>query len=865
MRHRTASDLEFAEFVTPVRAMQTVEGWLFGSTAGTPVDSAVGFAPGAINLDVTNAIPYRNSGTISSSTWASILGASVTLDGAFDNGKIIDGATTEANAMGVGGASDNITFWQEGANDVHISTSAGAVLTIDPLSGLVLAPDAGEIDITGAALIDINAGANLDIDVTGTFDMLATTTFSIDGTGASNVSATSGNLTIETITSGTLILKTTTAGDIDITSAATLDIGCVGFELDATGTVSIDGVGASNFTIDTGSLSLITTTSGAIILNSAGAITVTNAATMTISGDLTVSGSFSAGAMLLDSVIAATTDGSLTLDGDGTGGVILGGGSATGAVSCNEAFNLAASQIMTLAGVEGSNIFVMTLGDAVISQGSLAITDNDDAAALVIVNNTITTGSLVTLTSSTSNSGSMLNITNTDAAVSGNIVSVVADGVTSGTMLYLETSDAAMAGLYINCYDGAATDFSVGVDGRIVIAGDAAVDAVTVTAGHVQITLGDIDLDEGKIQVNTTVDETSHVIRNLTGATTSIVEIEATHTGDTGPCLELDHDGTGAVDVLVITSASASAGSAIKVTHAGATGTILEGIAAASTTTSMVSLDGTTGAGWIGAANVGLVHLTSDGALADVAASCLYIGYSGAGIASGNGSSIRVIDTGGDSTASAVYLDAATGIALEVNGQAAVDTCIITSAAAAASALKITTSTATGTCYEAVCAASTTVSMVTIDGSTGNWIGAANVGMVNLACDGALADANASCLYIAYSGTGAATGLGTSIRVNDSGATATSSAVYITAASAAQPLHLVGSVTAIIKVEGTATSVLHIMDANTNLVKFNASGDGGVTVGADNMFKDPHTDDEAGHITVDVAGTSYQMPIYAEV
>ena len=38
-------------------------------------------------------------------------------------------------------------------------------------------------------------GKNLDIDVTGSFDMLASTTFSVDGTGASNVTATSGNLT----------------------------------------------------------------------------------------------------------------------------------------------------------------------------------------------------------------------------------------------------------------------------------------------------------------------------------------------------------------------------------------------------------------------------------------------------------------------------------------------------------------------------------------------------------------------------------------------------------------------------------------------------------------------------------------------
>lgn len=97
-------------------------------------------------------------------------------------------------------------------------------------------------------------------------------------------------------------------------------------------------------------------------------------------------------------------------------------------------------------------------------------------------------------------------------------------------------------------------------------------------------------------------------------------------------------------------------------------------------------------------------------------------------------------------------------------------------------ALKITTSNVAGTCLELICAASATDSMLKVDGSTGNWIGATGVGMVNLVCDGALADANASCLLITYSGAGAATGLGTSLRIVDTGATATSWAAYISAA-----------------------------------------------------------------------------------
>jgi len=49
----------------------------------------------------------------------------------------------------------------------------------------------------------------------------------------------------------------------------------------------------------------------------------------------------------------------------------------------------------------------------------------------------------------------------------------------------------------------------------------------------------------------------------------------------------------------------------------------------------------------------------------------------------------------------------------------------------------------------------------------------------------------------------------------------------------------------------------------TGLVRATASGDGGITVSADGMFKDPETDTEAGYIIVQVGSTTYQVPMYA--
>jgi hypothetical protein len=123
-----------------------------------------------------------------------------------------DGGTTNYASFNSTG---DLTF--VGTGDTITGPGAGG-LTLTNTSGqiqLITVTD-GEIDITAAGLVDINAGANLDVDITGTYDLLASSTFSIDGTGNSNVTATSGDLT----------LSTATAGDVYIgppTSLATTD------------------------------------------------------------------------------------------------------------------------------------------------------------------------------------------------------------------------------------------------------------------------------------------------------------------------------------------------------------------------------------------------------------------------------------------------------------------------------------------------------------------------------------------------------------------------------------------------------------------------------------------------------------------
>ena len=101
------------------------------------------------------------------------------------------------------------------------------------------------LSTTTAGDIIANAAEGIDMDAGGAFDLLAGGTFSIDGTGASNVSATSGNLTVSTITSGTLSLQSAGAFDIDGSSASTMTV--TGANLDiataTSGNVTVSSVG----------------------------------------------------------------------------------------------------------------------------------------------------------------------------------------------------------------------------------------------------------------------------------------------------------------------------------------------------------------------------------------------------------------------------------------------------------------------------------------------------------------------------------------------------------------------------------------------------------------------------------------------
>ena len=99
-------------------------------------------------------------------------------------------------------------------------------------------------------------------------------------------------------------------------------------------------------------------------------------------------------------VIVATAltmgdDESITL-GDGSDATITWDGTASlldiaGATNFEDNVTLEASATITQAGVAGSDVLTITAGDAVMSDGSLSVTDADNAETVTVINNTATT------------------------------------------------------------------------------------------------------------------------------------------------------------------------------------------------------------------------------------------------------------------------------------------------------------------------------------------------------------------------------------------------------------------------------------------------------------------------------------------
>jgi len=698
-------------------------GCLFQHTDGT-TSTALYLNEGSVTSCDFNAIV---SGAHSGST----------LDAAFDLGAIINGAVSAATALQVGDASDKILMYGL-SNHCYITTTGTANLYIQPdtgvigITGVTQAATTANVansmsrnyagvgtapvltltsthatDVTETLKIDRNssgAGSALVIDSEGTSDCVTVaclaaaasgvkvTTEAATGTALELVCAASTTVAMANVNgvtgnwvgaAGVGMLDLTCDGTLASTSASLLNI-------KFNGTSTSGGAGTLARFVDTSTsgggteyaVYISSTNSEALHVDSGGVVideSVTIGTTLGVTGacsfdsDVTVTGTLTAGILGQDGFAASTLNAALTLDGDGTGKVTI-NGTGSGNIELQRNVTMPASRSLTVAGVDGSDMIILTAGDASIANGSLTVVDTDAATSFALTNNTMTTQTLSTITSTSITSG--IGLSMTFAALStGKGLVMTADALTTGDMVYLDSSEAGMgAGFFINCNDSDTSKFSVAKYGATVIAGTAAnTAALTLTAGDAVVT-------NGKVTAATTANATHAFSRNYAGAgTAACVTITSTHASDTKETLFIDRnsnaagsavivDSEGTSDLMVLQGLSAAA-SIIKATAEATTGTVLEAICAANTTTNVASIIGD----FIGAANKAMlvVQATGSGTLADADASVVSILSDNTPANSPtSGVLLDILDTAGEAgagTGYAVMIRSTSNEALHVN------------------------------------------------------------------------------------------------------------------------------------------------------------------------------------------------------
>ena len=216
----------------------------------------------------------------------------------------------------------------------------------------------------------------------------------------------------------------------------------------------------------------------------------------------------------------------LTNSGGGSGKVIQITNAGTGADIAGTAgtwsFSKAGVNVMkstTIAGTAGSDSLVLTAGDVVVSDGSLTMTDADNAATLSITNDTATSASVFVFAGAGAFAGS----------TTTSFMTITASGLTTGTALYMP--------------------------------------AAAITQGKILDIVGGTTQTSG---VLVSIASAANAITNTTGGL-----LRVSHSGTTGTSAVLVGFDSAATDETIIqkiTASGALTGTALYVSSAGLTG-----------------------------------------------------------------------------------------------------------------------------------------------------------------------------------------------------------------------------------------------------------------------------------------------------
>ena len=349
-------------------------------------------------------------------------------------------------------------------------------------------------------------------------------------------------------------------------------------------------------------------------------------------------------------------------------------------------FTIGENGVVTMAGTAGSDSFTMTLGDAVLSDGSLTMTDADNAATLSITNDTATTASVFVFAGSGTFTGN----------TTSSFMTLTASGLTSGTVLYMDAA-ALTTGKFINMTSATATDaVYVTLTGNTanqtttskminidLVANVAAQGVKIATTGVYTGTAGMVDLDAGAMTTGVLLSITSTTgltSGSLIRATTSTAGALATSgaysfigTGDYTSAsnvglMNIEATTTAAGTILNVKGGALTTGVGVNIADAGTGTTSGSLLRVTSATTGAVATNGVVSFVGTGAhtstASVGFVHVsdaTASGIAVDITANALTTGSallvtSSGTITSSSEGLVNVVGTG-ITTGSALKID----------------------------------------------------------------------------------------------------------------------------------------------------------------------------------------------------------------
>jgi len=448
---------------------------------------------GGVDVDVTSG-----DINLATNTAGNIVGSSAggidfdTADGAFTVDTVNGGISLDSDSAS--------NFTVTGAVDLTVKSTAGSTI----VEGGEAVADAVQITATNAAGgVDINAGTGgIAGDTTGGI--------SLDAAAASNLSTSSGDLTIAATTNSVNITGAEAAADavkIEATNAAgglDMNAGTAGATLDSTGAISLDAAEASNFTVtgagkdltlsSAGGSAIVTASEGAAdavqitASDSAGGVDI-NAGTGGIAADTTGAASIGAGAASDFTVANAN----LTLETTGAG--ITDVKSATEVQVSTVLMDVNASgAIQQDAGAE--SWLKTSAGDVTLeaTAASANITGGEAAADAVAINASNAAGGIdvnagtagITMDSTGAFSGDFVGASNLTTD-SGNLT---IENTTSGN-LYLDSAGTANLGLNSTATNIGKSGTLTSILGNMDVAGDLVVQGTTTTVKSEEVNIAD--------------------------------------------------------------------------------------------------------------------------------------------------------------------------------------------------------------------------------------------------------------------------------------------------------------------------------------------------------------------------------------